>query len=307
MSEPALKFEGVSKSFDDTQAVDDLSLSVEPGTFLGLLGPNGAGKTTAMHLATGLATLDEGTIEVFGHDVVDDYRKARRRIGLAPQEANFDRFFSALDCLIYQGGYFGLSTEESRSRALELLEMFELSDKKDARPNTLSGGQKRRLLIAKAVIHDPDIVILDEPSASLDVELRHKLWDYLENLKDIGKTMILTTHYVEEVEALAERVAILQHGELILEDTLMNILEQYGKYSCILDVDNLDETLREGVQSDFPFVEIENGTLRANRRSFDEEIGDLLTRLISGGASIEGLRFEETRLEDIFLRRVDAK
>lgn len=307
MSVPALTFDGVSKSFDDTQAVNDLSLSVEPGTFLGLLGPNGAGKTTAMHLATGLATLDEGTIEVFGHDVVDEYREARRRIGLAPQEANFDRFFSALDCLTYQGGYFGLSQRESRDRALELLDMFELIEKKDARPNTLSGGQKRRLLIAKAVIHDPDIVILDEPSASLDVELRHKLWDYLESLKDIGKTMILTTHYVEEVEALAERVAILQEGELILEDTLQNILEEYGKYSCVLDVDNLDDSLRQQVQSNFPFVEVENGTLRANRRSFDDEIGDLLTTLISEGASIEGLEFEETRLEDIFLRRVDAQ
>jgi ABC-2 type transport system ATP-binding protein len=307
MSVPALEFDGVSKSFGDTQAVDDLSLSVEPGSFLGLLGPNGAGKTTAMHLATGLATLDEGTIEVFGHDVVDDYREARRRIGLAPQEANFDRFFSALDCLTYQGGYFGLSTQESRERALELLEMFELSDKKDARPNQLSGGQKRRLLIAKAVIHDPDIVILDEPSASLDVELRHKLWDYLESLKEIGKTMILTTHYVEEVEALAERVAIMQHGELILEDTLENILEEYGKYTCVLDVKDLDDSLRRQIRTDFPFIEIEDGTLRANRRSFDEEIGDLLTRLVSGGASVEGLRFEETRLEDIFLRRVDAQ
>ncbi len=161
MTVPAMSFRNVSKRYRDTVALKDFTLSVDPGDFLGLLGPNGAGKTTAMHLATGLATIDEVSISVFGEDVVDNYREARRRIGIAPQEANFDRFFPIIDCLTYQGGYFGIDHAESRKRAKELLEMFELTHKKDSRPPELSGGEKRRLLIAKAVIHDPDIIILD--------------------------------------------------------------------------------------------------------------------------------------------------
>lgn len=307
MPEPALSFHDVSKHYGETTAVEGLSLSVDRGEFLGLLGPNGAGKTTAMHMATGLATVDEGSIEIFGNDVVDNYRDARRRIGLAPQEANFDRFFPVIDCLIYQGGYFGLDPDESRERAMELLDMFELTHKKDARPTELSGGEKRRLLIAKAVIHDPDIVIMDEPTASLDVELRHTLWDYLEGLKSIGKTMILTTHYIEEVEALAERVAIMNEGNLVLEDTIDNVLETYGRYQCVLEVDGLTESLRGRVASEFGFVGIDGSTITANRRSFDDEIGELLSMLISSGATVEGLSFEETELEEIFLETVNGQ
>lgn len=304
MTDPALRFDGVSKRYGETVALRDFSLTVQSGDFLGLLGPNGAGKTTAMHLATGLATLDEGNIEVFGYDVVKEYRKARRRIGLAPQEANFDRFFPILDCLIYQGGYFGLELKESRQRALKLLDQFELTQKKDSRPNELSGGEKRRLLVAKALIHDPDIVILDEPTASLDVELRHKLWNYLRQLKDEGKTMILTTHYIEEAEALAERVAILQNGELILSDTIQNVLETYGRYQCVLEVGGIDSELRDRLTNQFPFITINDSIIRARRRTFDQEIGDLLSMLLSNGASVEGLTFEETELEEIFLETV---
>ncbi|MFB6356742.1 MAG: ABC transporter ATP-binding protein, partial [bacterium] len=189
MDKPAIEFNNISKTYGDTQALSDLNLTIQKGEFLGLLGPNGAGKTTAIHLATGLAKLQEGSISVFGHDVVDDYTKARRKIGLAPQEPNFDRFFSVYDCLVYQGGYFDIPRNESMERADELLELFELTEKKDAKPPSLSGGQKRRLLLAKAMMHDPEIVIMDEPSAGLDVELRHKLWDYLKKLKSEGKTM----------------------------------------------------------------------------------------------------------------------
>ncbi len=301
---PALHYENVSTRYGETLALDDFSLSVDRGEFLGLLGPNGAGKTTAIHLATGLAKLRQGRIRVYGHDVIDEYQAARQHIGLAPQEANFDRFFSVFDCLVYQGGYFGISKQESKNRALELLELFELTEKKDQKPPQLSGGQKRRLLLAKAMIHDPDLVILDEPTAGLDVKLRHKLWDYLRKLKDHGKTMLLTTHYIEEVEALANRVAILNDGRLILDDSMQSVMEQYGRYQCVFDVDNVPETLARDLQSRFPFIHVRNSTIYANRRQFNAEIRDILSRLVEAGVTINGMRFEETELEEIFLQKV---
>jgi ABC-2 type transport system ATP-binding protein len=305
MSEPAaLEYTGVSKKYGDTTALVDLNLRMEPGDFLGLVGPNGAGKTTAIHLATGLAKLQQGSIEVYGHDVVEDYQEARRKIGLAPQEPNFDRFFSVMDCLVYQGGYFGIPESEARERAEELLELFELSEKTDAKPPELSGGQKRRLLLAKALIHDPDLVILDEPTAGLDVELRHKLWDYLRKLKDRGKSILLTTHYIEEVEALATRVAMLNEGELVLSDDIETVMREYGRFQCIFDVDHMPEELSSTLQEQYPFIHVENSTLRANRRNFNQEIRDILYELMDHGIEIEGMRFEETELEEIFLDKV---
>lgn len=300
----ALHYEDVSKSYDDTRALSNLDLTIHKGDFLGLVGPNGAGKTTAIHLATGLAKLHEGAITVFGHDVVEDYQNARRKIGLAPQEPNFDRFFSVMDCLIYQGGYFGIPEKEARERAKDLLELFELTEKKEAKPPQLSGGQKRRLLLAKAMIHDPDLVILDEPTAGLDVELRHKLWDFLRKLKDRGKTILLTTHYIEEVEALATRVAMLNQGELVLADDIETVMEQYGRFQCIFDVDHMPEALANQLQERFSFLHVENSTVRANRRHFDREIRDIIYELMDRGVEIEGMRFEETELEEIFLEKV---
>lgn len=301
---PALEYRNVSKDYGDTRALEDFSLTIERGEFLGLLGPNGAGKSTAIHLATGLAKLRHGDVYVYGNHVVHDYEAARRCIGLAPQEPNFDRFFSVLDCLVYQGGYFGMSPEDSRERALELLKLFELTEKRDAKPQDLSGGQKRRLLLAKALIHDPSLVILDEPTAGLDVELRQKLWHYLRELKDRGKTLLLTTHYIEEVEALADRVAVLNQGRLILDDTIEEVLQRFGRFQCVFEVSDIPERLSRELPEEFPFISLENGTVRANRRNFDDEIAQLLDRLREHEVQIHGLRFEETELEEIFLDRV---
>ncbi len=301
---PMLEYENVTKKYGDLTALKDFSLKLYPEDFLGLVGPNGAGKTTAIHLATGLAKLRTGRIKIKGNDVVNDYTKARRLVGLAPQEPNFDRFFSVLDCLVYQGGYFGLAPDKARQRALELLELFELTDKIDSKPPDLSGGQKRRLLLAKAVIHDPEIVILDEPTAGLDVELRHKLWDYLRRLKGRGKTILLTTHYIEEVEALANRVAILDEGSLLLEDSVENIMRRYGRYSCVFKVRGLKEKTARRVCQEYSFVNVENSSLRANGHRFDEEINDLLTTLMRENVTIKEMRVDETPLEEIFLNKI---
>ncbi|MFP4686649.1 MAG: ABC transporter ATP-binding protein [bacterium] len=302
--EVVLEFESVTKKYGELTAVDNLNLKLRRGDFLGLLGPNGAGKTTTIHLATGLAKLQEGSIRVMGEDVVKDYTRARRKIGLAPQEPNFDRFFPVLDCLVYQGGYFGMSPAYSRKRALELLRLFELDDKKEAKPPTLSGGQKRRLLLAKALIHDPEVVILDEPTAGLDVELRHKLWDYLRKLKKQGKTILLTTHYIEEVEALADRVAMLNQGRLILEDSINNVMDEYGRYKWVFKVDEMPSGLQKKLENKYKFLAVKKDAIEASGRQLNSEIMDVIKILLEEEIQIEKMHVNETPLEEIFLKKV---
>jgi len=212
---PAIRAAGLSKRYPDVLALDGIDLTIPAGSFFGLLGPNGAGKSTFIHILTGLATPTAGSAEVLGHDVVRDYRRARRLIGLAPQEMHFDRFFSILDILIYQGGYFGLPRRRARARAEELLERFGLSAKRNEKITGLSGGMKRRLLIAKAMVHDPPILVLDEPTAGVDVELRRDLWRYWRQINEQGKTILLTTHYLEEAEALCRTLAVIDLGAII--------------------------------------------------------------------------------------------
>ncbi|MGM0381681.1 MAG: ABC transporter ATP-binding protein [bacterium] len=302
--QPVLEFNNVTKTFGDLIAVDNLNLTLKKGDFLGLLGPNGAGKTTAIHLATGLATLERGTIKVLGHDVVDDYTRARRKLGLAPQEPNFDRFFPIKDLLVYQAGYFGIPKNEAMDRADELLELFELKDKREAKPDKLSGGQKRRLLLAKALIHNPQVVILDEPTAGLDVELRHKLWDYLKKLKSSGKTILLTTHYIEEVEALADRVAMLNEGRLILEDSIENVMNEYGRFRWIFKLDKLPGELARDIEHNFEFLTVEDSTLQAHGRELNSNIMEVLGLLNRKNITIEKMKVDETPLEEIFLQKV---
>jgi ABC-2 type transport system ATP-binding protein len=211
----AVSVERLVKDYGAVRALRGIDLAVPAGSFFGLLGPNGAGKTTLIHVLTGLASPRSGSARVFGLDVVRDYRRTRRLIGLAPQEFNFDRFFSILDILVYQGGYFGLPAREARRRAEEVLARMGLWEKRQEKTPRLSGGMKRRLLIAKAMIHDPPLLILDEPTAGVDVELRRDLWDYWRALNASGKTIVLTTHYLEEAQALCRTLAVIDEGGII--------------------------------------------------------------------------------------------
>ena len=200
-------------------AVDDLSFDVAPGEFFGFLGPNGAGKTTTINAIVGLATFQAGTIEVFGRDVVRDFRAARATIGLSPQEFNFDRYLTVEEILLYEAGYYGVPLRAAKVRAAELLEQFELTDKRRAVPLQLSGGMKRRLSLARALMHKPQMLILDEPTAGMDVELRLELWEFLRTINAGGMSIVMTSHYLEEVEMLCQRVGIINHGRLVaLED-----------------------------------------------------------------------------------------
>jgi len=214
-SQPAITIKALHKSYGDVRALAGIDLEIPAGSFFGLLGPNGAGKSTLIHVLTGLASPTSGEAYVFGSDVVREYRKTRRLIGVAPQEFNFDRFFSILDLLVYQGGYFGMPKKAARKRAEELLVRFGLWEKRNEKSPKLSGGMKRRLLIAKAMIHDPPVLILDEPTAGVDVELRRDLWKYWREQNAAGRTIVLTTHYLEEAEALCRTLAVIDLGKII--------------------------------------------------------------------------------------------
>ena len=215
----AVSVVSLAKRYGTVEALKGIDLSIPAGGFFGLLGPNGAGKSTLINIVTGLASPTSGTANVLGHDVVREYRRTRRLIGLAPQEFNFDRFFSILDILVYQGGYFGIPRKEARGRAEALLSRLGLWEKRQEKINRLSGGMKRRLLIAKAMIHDPPILILDEPTAGVDVELRRDLWAYWQEQNEAGRTIVLTTHYLEEAEALCKSLAIIDLGTIIATGT----------------------------------------------------------------------------------------
>jgi ABC-2 type transport system ATP-binding protein len=212
-------------------AVDDLTLDVPQGEFFGFLGPNGAGKTTTINAIVGLATIQGGSIEVFGHDVVREFRDARRLIGLSPQEYNFDRFLTIEEILIFQAGYYGVPAREAKRRAAELLDRFELTDKRRSTPLQLSGGMKRRLTLARALVHSPRLLILDEPTAGMDVELRLELWDFLRSINADGMTILMTSHYLEEVEMLCQRVGIINEGRLVALENKAALLASHGSAS----------------------------------------------------------------------------
>ena len=224
---PALDIRGLTKRYDDgTLAVEDFDLTVPDGAFFGLLGPNGAGKTTAISAICNLIRVTAGEVLVFGEPASS--LQARSWIGLAEQDVNLDRFLTVRETLVYHGGYFGMSKTEANQRADEMIDVFDLRAKRDVRAPKLSGGQRRRLLLARALMHRPRLVILDEPTAGVDYELRLELWRYIRRLHAEGTTILLTTHYLEEAETLCEEIALIRDGHLIARDTADGLRAHYG-------------------------------------------------------------------------------
>ncbi|MBI3252132.1 MAG: ABC transporter ATP-binding protein [Candidatus Omnitrophica bacterium] len=211
----AISIRKLVKVYGALRAVDGIDLEVAEGDFVGFLGPNGAGKTTTIHSITGLCNFQGGSMRVFGLDVVSDYRKTRPLIGLCPQEFNFDPFLSIHGLLVYQAGYFGIPKSVAAKKADELLGYFRLSEKRNVDFRKLSGGMKKRLLLCRALVHDPKILILDEPTAGADVELKYQIWNFLEDLNKKGKTIFLTTHYMEEAERLSRKIVIIHKGRIL--------------------------------------------------------------------------------------------
>jgi ABC-2 type transport system ATP-binding protein len=229
---PALKIEKLRKTYSNgLLALDGISLEVQAGRFFGLLGPNGAGKTTLINSVVGLARPDSGRVEVFGRDAHREFREARRMIGVSPQEMNLDKFLTVEEVLLYHAGYYGVEKRKARERTEELLERFGLVGKRKDRVNTLSGGMKRRVMFARALMHDPEILFLDEPTAGVDIELRYSLWEYIRELNRGGLTILLTTHYLEEAEELCEEIALINDGRIAAQDTSVGLKARYDARS----------------------------------------------------------------------------
>jgi ABC-2 type transport system ATP-binding protein len=224
--EPVVTIRGVTKRFGALVALDSIDLDILRGEIFALLGPNGAGKTTLISIVAGLLRATAGEVRVLGRDVVRDYRFARRAVGLVPQEINFDPFFTVEEALRIQAGYFDVRLSEAR--LTEILDALDLGAKRKTNSRALSGGMKRRLLIGKALVHDPRVLFLDEPTAGVDVELRRSLWRYVRSLRDRGTTIVLTTHYLEEAEALADRVGVIDDGRLLVVEEKEALLRRHG-------------------------------------------------------------------------------
>ena len=222
----AISIKNVSKNYGALQALDDVSLSIDQGEFFGLLGPNGAGKTTLISILAGLVTADSGHAAIMGADVQSQFRDARRMLGVVPQELVFDPFFTVRETLQFQSGYFGIRHNDAWIE--EIMANLDLTNKADSNMRSLSGGMKRRVLVAQALVHRPPVIILDEPTAGVDVELRQSLWQFISRLNQDGHTIVLTTHYLEEAEALCQRIAMLKQGKIVALDTTANLLSQYG-------------------------------------------------------------------------------
>jgi ABC-2 type transport system ATP-binding protein len=229
VSEKALHIVDLAKRYPTgVEALRGVSVDIEPGAVFGLLGPNGAGKSTLIHCTTGLAQPTGGTIEVFGHDAIHDYAKARQAVGLAPQEVNLDHFLTAEETLDFHAGYFGMPKRERAERTRELLDTFSLTAKAKDRTRTLSGGMKRRLILARALMHRPRLLILDEPTAGVDIELRLELWHYVQKINQEGTTILLTTHYLEEADQLCTKIAFIADGQIAAQGSSRELANRYG-------------------------------------------------------------------------------
>ncbi len=234
-SQTAIEIRDVTKFYGRFQALDHVSFAVQRGDFFAFLGPNGAGKTTMINVLTGLSNFTAGSIQIFGYDHRNDYTQARRLIGLCAQEFNFDPFLSVEQILVYQAGYFGISLREARRRAGELMDRFQLTQKRHLRHRALSGGMKKRLLLCRSLIHDPEILILDEPTAGCDLELKFTIWDHLTQLNREGKTIFLTTHNMDEAEKLCQTIGIISHGTIV----------RIGKKNTVLKDQSLEDVFLE--------------------------------------------------------------
>ena len=288
----ALELGSVSKYFGEFRSLNEVSLTIEEGEFFALLGPNGAGKTTLINIIAGLSRASSGTAKVMGFDVVNQFRDARRSIGIVPQELVFDPFFSVRETLRFQSGYFGLKKNDDWID--ELLNSLSLMDKADSNMRTLSGGMKRRVMVAQALVHKPPVIVLDEPTAGVDVELRQTLWQFVANLNKQGSTVLLTTHYLEEAEALCGRIAMLKTGRIVALDKTSDLLKAAS--SNVLrfkTADALPAELAARARITGRIVQ-----LPANNAL---EIENYLAAVRQAGVAVEDVEIRKADLEDVFL------
>lgn len=300
----AISIKNLTKTYaSGTRALKGVDLEVNEGDFFGLLGANGAGKTTIIGILTGLVNKSGGKVKIFGHDLDEELNKIKRQVGVVPQEFNFSIFEKVIDIVVCQGGYFGVPRAVAMDRAEEILTTLELWNKKDQPSRALSGGMKRRLMIARALIHHPKLLFLDEPTAGVDVELRHGMWKYLNKLNREGTTIFLTTHYLEEAEQLCRNVAIIKEGEIVRNDSVKNLVGSLEKQTYVLTIEGSNG--RKKVQG-FDLRFIDDVTLEADL-SHRQTMSGFIHELHEKGYVVRDIRPKGNRLEQLFLNILKTK
>ena len=304
MDEPAIRIEALSKTYEDGKlALNDVSFDVPRGQIFGLLGPNGAGKSTLINILAGLVVKSAGRVVIWGFDIDQHPRNAKRSIGVVPQEIIFDPFFTPRETLEIQAGLYGIRASERKSD--ELLAAMHLTDKANAYSRTLSGGMKRRLLVAKAMVHSPPILVLDEPTAGVDVELRRQLWAYVRQLNAQGVTIVLTTHYLEEAEQLCDRIAIIHHGRVIANEPTRDLVARAQEKAVVVTFDH--DIAAVPTNDCFENIALlDERTLEITFRKDKVNAGQVLTALAAEGLAIVDVSTRDPDLEDVFLSLVSA-
>ena len=296
----ALEISNLKKTYaSGVEALKGISLSVEEGDFYALLGPNGAGKSTTIGIVSSLVTKSDGKVSIFGTDIDQDFAEAKRKLGVVAQEMNFSPFEKVLDIVVTQSGFYGIPKKVALARAEEVLHKLGLWEKKDLQSRTLSGGLKRRLMIAKSLIHQPRLLILDEPTAGVDIELRRGMWDFIRDLNKNGTTVILTTHYLEEAEQLCKNIAIIDKGLIVENTSMKDLLKKLDMQTFILDLETNLDTLP--IFDDYIVNQIDPSTLRValNR---GQSLNAFFQRLSQLNIQVKSLRNEANRLEELFLQ-----
>jgi ABC-2 type transport system ATP-binding protein len=291
----AIQIQNVRKRYGTVQALETVTLDIEQGEIFGLLGPNGAGKTTLISVIAGLARADSGSVRVMGADVVEDYRDARRLVGVVPQELVFDPFFTVREALNFQSGYFGI--RKNGEWIDEVMHNLDLTSKADANMRSLSGGMKRRVLVAQALVHKPPVIVLDEPTAGVDVELRQSLWKFMRRLNSDGHTIVLTTHYLEEAELLCSRIAMLKAGQVVALDSTRNLLENFSGLYLKLRLDRAELPARKSFQ-----VTAHDGDRFTLKLDDFSALEGILADLRKSGVTIKEFELQPPDLEEVFVR-----
>lgn len=304
----AIETEGLRKVYrgrrGDKVALDGVSLSVPRGSFFGLLGPNGAGKSTFINILAGLVVKSAGSARIWGHDIAAMPRAAKAAIGIVPQELNLDPFFTPRELLEVQAGMYGVPKAERRT--MEILEAVGLADKAESYARTLSGGMRRRLLVAKAMVHSPPVLVLDEPTAGVDIELRQSLWAYVKELNRAGTTIVLTTHYLEEAEELCDRIAIINHGKLVACEDKQSLLGRLDSKALVLTLDSPLDAVPAALSHLSAEVRAD-GRLAVRYRPSEIPAGAILDAVRAAGLGLVDLTTEEADLEDVFLRLTSSR
>lgn len=298
----AVKIQNLSKTYKGgVVALKNINFSIESGDFFALLGSNGAGKTTIIGILTSLVTKSGGKVEIFGKDIEKDHDEVKKMIGVVPQEFNFSIFEKVADIVVNQSGYFGIPRKEAVKRTEEVLKDLELWDKRNSVSMTLSGGMKRRLMIARALIHKPKLLILDEPTAGVDVELRRGMWEYLRKLNANGTTILLTTHYLEEVEQLCKNVAMIKNGEIVKQDSVQKLLDNLEQQSYILNVSKSPE---ESKCKEFKFRKVDEFTIELDLKA-EQRLSDFIFEMRQHDIHVIDVRPKANRMEQLFLNLLE--